>query len=163
MDKLNDFFDEYVEDEEIQYDQYLTFIVDNQLYGIPISDVVQISGMQEITGVPEFPEYAKGVINLRGIIIPIIDIRLRLKKEEIPDNDRKCIIIIKTDDLHLGFIVDSVSDVTNINSDDISNPKIGSDHVNTYITGMAKLNNKIVLLMDLSKIINEEELNLAQS
>ena len=163
MDKLNDFFDECVEDEEIQYDQYLTFIVDNQLYGIPISDVVQISGMQEITCVPEFPEYAKGVINLRGIIIPIVDIRLRLKKEEIPDNGRKCIIIIKTDDLHLGFIVDSVSDVTNINSDDISNPKIGSDHVNTYITGMAKLNNKIVLLMDLSKIVNEEELSLVKS
>jgi purine-binding chemotaxis protein CheW len=114
--------------------------------------------MREITYVPEFPEYAKGVVNLRGNIIPIIDIRLRLKKEEIVGNGRKCIIITKINDSNLGFIVDSVSDVLNINNDDISNPKIGSDYVNTYITGMAKLNDKIILLMDLNKIINLEEL-----
>lgn len=160
MNKLNDFFDEYVEEkEDIQYSQYLTFLVDNQLYGIPITDVVQISGMQEITLVPEYPDYAKGVINLRGIIIPIIDIRLRLKKEEITDDGRKCIIITKTDNLHLGFIVDSVSDVANINKVDISNPKVGS-YTGTYITGMAKLNDEIVLLMDLGKVVDEEEFNL---
>ncbi len=158
MDNLNNLFDEYVEDEDTQYSQYLTFVVDEQLYGISISDVEQISGMREITYVPEFPEYAKGVVNLRGNIIPIIDIRLRLKKEEIVGNGRKCIIITKINDSNLGFIVDSVSDVLNINNDDISNPKIGSDYVNTYITGMAKLNDKIILLMDLNKIINLEEL-----
>lgn len=158
MDNLNNFFDEHVEDEDTQYSQYLTFVVDNQLYGIPISDVEQISGMKEITVVPEFPEYAKGVMNLRGIIIPIIDIRLRLKKEEIADDGRKCIIITKINDSHLGFVVDSVSDVININNEDISNPKIGSEYVNTYITGMAKLSNKIILLMDLNKIISLEEL-----
>lgn len=160
MDELNNFFDEYIEDEDTQYSQYLTFIVDNQLYGIPISDVEQITGMQEITDVPEFPSYAKGVINLRGNIIPIIDIRLRLGKE-IMDNEGKCIIITKTNEAYLGFIVDSVSDVTNIDDNDISNPKIGSDYVNTYITGIAKLNNKIVLLMNLNKIINLEELTIA--
>lgn len=159
MDELN-YFDEYVE-EDTQFSQYLTFVVDNQLYGIAISDVEQIIGMQEVTDVPEFPGYAKGVIDLRGKIIPIIDIRLKLKKEEIPDDERKCIIITKTNDAYLGFIVDSVSDVTNINDDDISNPKIGSDYVNTYITGIAKLNDTIVILINLNKIINLAELTIA--
>ena len=159
MDNLNNFFDGQFEDEDTQYSQYLTFVVDNQLYGIPISDVEQITGMKEITVVPEFPEYAKGVMDLRGIIIPIIDIRIRLKREEIADS-RRCIIITKTDDSHMGFIVDSVSDVININNKDITNPKIGSDYVNTYITGMTELSGKIILLMDLNKIISLEELSV---
>lgn len=159
MDNLNNFFDGQFEDEDTQYSQYLTFFVDNQLYGIPISDVEQITGMKEITVVPEFPEYAKGVMDLRGIIIPIIDIRIRLKREEIADS-RRCIIITKTDDSHMGFIVDSVSDVININNKDITNPKIGSDYVNTYITGMTELSGKIILLMDLNKIISLEELSV---
>ena len=159
MDNLNNFFGGQFEDEDTQYSQYLTFFVDNQLYGIPISDVEQITGMKEITVVPEFPEYAKGVMDLRGIIIPIIDIRIRLKREEIADS-RRCIIITKTDDSHMGFIVDSVSDVININNKDITNPKIGSDYVNTYITGMTELSGKIILLMDLNKIISLEELSV---
>jgi len=159
VDNLNNFFDGQFEDEDTQYSQYLTFFVDNQLYGIPISDVEQITGMKEITVVPEFPEYAKGVMDLRGIIIPIIDIRIRLKREEIADS-RRCIIITKTDDSHMGFIVDSVSDVININNKDITNPKIGSDYVNTYITGMTELSGKIILLMDLNKIISLEELSV---
>ena len=70
-------------DEDTLKGKYLTFYTDNQLFGISIADVVQIVGMQDITAVPEFPSYAKGIINLRGIIIPIIDVRLRLRKEEI--------------------------------------------------------------------------------
>lgn len=163
MDRLNNFYDEYVENTDTQkedtlYNKYLTFFIESQLYGIPISNVVQIAGMQEVTQVPEFPAYAKGVINLRGIIIPIIDIRLRLKKEEMERNERQCIIITNMDDQYMGFIVDSVSEVTDIHSDDISTPpKMGADYVNRYIIGIAKLNDNIVLLMDLNKILSEKE------
>lgn len=147
-------------DEDTLKNKYLTFYTDKQLFGILISEVVQIVGMQEITAVPEFPSYAKGVINLRGTIIPIIDVRLRLKKEEIEYNERTCIIVTNINGAYIGFIVDSVNEVTNINNGDISNPpQMGSDYVNTFITGIAKLNSNIVLLIDLKKILNEKELD----
>lgn len=148
-------------DEDTLKDKYLTFYTDEQLFGILISDVVQIVGMQKITAVPEFPTYARGVINLRGTIIPIIDVRLRLKKEEIAYNERTCIIVTNINGTFIGFIVDSVNEVINIYKDDISNPpQMGDDYVNTYITGIAKLSNDIVLLIDLKKILNEKELEL---
>ncbi|MGD9569218.1 MAG: chemotaxis protein CheW [Sedimentibacter sp.] len=157
QDKVNVMYSDL--DEDTLKDKYLTFYTDNQLFGILISEVVQIIGMQEITAVPEFPSYAKGVINLRGIIIPIIDVRLRLKKEEIEYNERTCIIVTNINGSYIGFIVDSVNEVTNIYNDNISKPpKMGADYVNTYITGIAKLNNNIVLLIDLKKVLNEKEL-----
>lgn len=160
QEKLNNIEIESL-DEDTLRNKYLTFYTDNQLFGIRIADVVQIVGMQEITTVPEFPSYAKGIINLRGIIIPIIDVRLRLKKEEIEYNERTCIIVTNIKDSYIGFIVDSVNEVTNIHKDNISNPpQMGADYVNTYITGIAKVNNSIILLIDLKKILNEKEIEL---
>jgi len=148
-------------DEDTLKGKYLTFYTDNQLFGISIADVVQIVGIQEITAVPEFPSYAKGVINLRGIIIPIIDVRLRLKKEEIGYNERTCIIVTNINGSYIGFIVDEVNEVTNIDNENISDPpQMGSDYTNTFIIGIAKLNNHIVLLIDLKKVLNEKEIEL---
>lgn len=159
MDKFNELNNLYTEDEDTQNNKYLTFFIEKQIFGISIADVVQITGMQEITKVPEFPNYAIGVINLRGIIVPIIDVRLRLKKDKVEYNERTCIIVTNIDDLYIGFIVDSVNEVTNIYRDNISNPpQFGNDYVNTYITGIAKVNNNIVLLMDLKKVLNEKEI-----
>jgi len=146
-------------DEDTLKDKYLTFYTDNQLFGISIKDVVQIVGMQDITSVPEFPSYAKGVINLRGTIIPIIDVRLRLNKKEINYNERTCIIVTNINEVYIGYIVDSVNEVISIDNENISKPpKLNTDHINTYITGIAELNNSIVLLIDLKKILNENEL-----
>ncbi len=145
--------------EDTLKNKFLTFFIENQLFGISISDVVQIVGIQEITEVPEFPEYAKGVINLRGIIIPIIDVRLRLKKEEAPYNERTCIIVTNINESYIGFIVDSVNEVTEIYEENISvTPRMSTDYVNTYITGIAKIESKIVLIMDIKKMLNEKEL-----
>lgn len=162
QDKVNVVYNDL--DEDTLKDKYLTFYTDKQLFGISIADVVQIVGIQEITAVPEFPSYAKGVINLRGTIIPIIDVRLRLKKEEIEYNERTCIIVTNINGAYIGFIVDSVNEVINIYKDNISNPpQMGNDYINTYITGIAKLNNNIVLLINLKKILNEKELGLITS
>ncbi|NLK63648.1 MAG: purine-binding chemotaxis protein CheW [Tissierellia bacterium] len=148
-----------IEEEDIMKNKYLTCFIEEQVYGISIVDVVQITGMQEITEIPEFPNYAKGVINLRGTIVPIIDLRLRLKKEGAQYDERTCIIITNIEGLYIGFIVDSVNDVTNIFEDDISAPpQMGNGYVNTYITGIAKLNNEIVVLIDLKKVLNEKEI-----
>lgn len=148
-------------DEDTIKDKYLTFYIDKQLFGISIVDVVQIVGMQEITDVPEFPSYARGVINLRGTIIPIIDVRMRLKEKEMACDERTCIIVTNIKDSYIGFIVNSVNEVIDIYNEDISDPpQIGNDYVNTYVTGIAKLSDNIVLLIDLKKILNEKELEL---
>lgn len=139
------------------YGKYLTFWTENQLFGVPIADVVQIVGLQEITKIPEFPEYAKGIINLRGNIIPLIDVRLRFHKEEAPYNERTCIIVTNINDNSIGFIVDAVDAVTDIGDECISQPpKLAADTTNTYLTGVAKLENKVVLLLDTGKILNED-------
>ncbi|HEX3038218.1 MAG TPA: chemotaxis protein CheW [Oscillospiraceae bacterium] len=141
------------------YGKYLTFWADSQLFGIPIADVVQIVGVQTITKIPEFPEYAKGIIDLRGSIIPVIDVRLRLHKEEIPYDERTCIIVTNIQENLIGLIVDSVNEVANIEDENISQPpKIAKDTTNAYLTGVAKLQDKVVLLLNTEKILKNEEI-----
>ncbi len=139
--------------------KYLTFWTDGQLFGVPIADVVQIIGIQEITPIPDSPVYAKGVINLRGNIIPVIDVRLRFSKTEEAYNERTCIIVTRIEQNYIGFIVDSVDEVTNIGDEDISPaPKVSKDRTNAYLSGIGKVENKVVLLLDTSKILNESEI-----
>lgn len=141
--------------------KYLTFFTENQLFGVPIADVVQIVGIQTITEVPEFPSYAKGVINLRGSIIPVIDVRLRLGKKEKEYDERTCIIVTLIKDNAMGFIVDAVDSVTDISDENISAPpKISDDQTSTYLTGIAKHNDKVVLLMNTSKMLSDNVIEL---
>lgn len=138
---------------------YLTFWVDNQLYGIPIAEVVQIVGVHKIIAMPEYPHYAKGIINLRGSIIPVIDIRIRFHKEEKEYNERTCIIVVNIDNRHVGFIVDAVDEVTIINVEDIAQaPELSLTGSNRTITGIGKLNHKVILLLDAYRIIKSDEI-----
>lgn len=139
-------------------DKYLTFWTDGQLFGVPIADVVQIVGMQEITVIPEFPVYAKGIINLRGTVIPVIDVRLRLHKAEAEYNERTCIIVTNVNESNVGFIVDAVDEVTNIKGEDISAPpKVSDKTENAFLTGIGKRDSKVILLLDTSKILKHDE------
>jgi Chemotaxis signal transduction protein len=144
--------------------KYLTFWTDKQMFGVPIADVVQIIGIQEITPIPNSPAYAKGVINLRGNIIPVIDVRLRFGKTESVYGERTCIIVTQLDDSLIGFIVDSVDEVTTIEDDNISPPpRVSKDRTNAFLAGIGKLENKVVLLLDTGKILNEEEIEKVSS
>lgn len=139
--------------------RYLTFWTDNQLFGISIAAVEQIVKMQRIISIPEFPDYAKGIIDLRGNIIPIIDVRLRLHKQEVPYNDRTCIIVTNIQQNLIGLIVDSVDEVTKLDKENISAPpKISADNVNAYLTGIAKFDEKIILLLNPDKILEDDQL-----
>ncbi|MCR4925516.1 MAG: chemotaxis protein CheW [Clostridiales bacterium] len=145
--------------------KYLTFWTDGQIFGVPICDVVQIIGLQEITPVPEAPSYSKGIINLRGNIFPVIDVRLRFHKPEAEYDERTCIIVTNINNSYFGFIVDSVDEVTNIEESEISPPpslSITSSSYNAYLTGVGKLKDKVVLLLDTSKILSEEEFETVQ-
>ncbi len=152
---------EELEDTDEMKGKYLTFWTDSQLFGVPIADVVQIIGIQEITPIPDSPSYAKGVINLRGSIIPVIDVRLRFGKTETGYGERTCIIVTNIEENYIGFIVDSVDEVTTISDDNISPPpRVSKDRTNTYLTGIGKVQNKVVLLLDTGKILNESEIDV---
>lgn len=155
-DVLTDLQETLIDTTEMD-NKYLTFWTDRQLFGIRIADVVQIVGVQNITEIPEFPSYAKGIINLRGNIIPLVDVRLRFQKEEVPYNERTCIIVTSIHSKSVGFIVDEVDEVAVIYPDDISEPPTVSTEVaNNYLTGVARHNDKIVLLVDVEKMLSAD-------
>lgn len=147
--------------------RYLTFFTDSQLFGLPITEIVQITQMQEIISLPDQSDYVKGIINLRGQIIPIIDVRLRFGKQETAFTERTCIIIAHVQGSDFGLIVDEVDEVANIPTEQISAPpKIGTDsnQVNAYLTGIAQLKTnesqkgRVALLLHAGKILGEAEL-----
>ncbi len=140
-------------------EKYLTFLIDKQFYAFRVNDVVEIIEMQEITPVPEFPDYAKGIINLRGTLIPIIDVRLRFCKMEMDYNERTCIIILNLKNIEVGFIVDTVDEVIDIDKSNISGvPNISGPISRRFIDGVGKLPKKIVMLLNAQKMLNDEEI-----
>ncbi|MEF9983826.1 MAG: chemotaxis protein CheW [Oscillospiraceae bacterium] len=158
MEKMISQLSDQVRNLEIE-DKYLTFLTDNQLFGVSIAQIMQIVGMQEITPIPEFPKYMKGIINLRGNIIPVMDMRLRLNREEISYNERTCIIVANIEEKFVGLIVDEVDEVRNISQENISLPPKVKSNENNFVSGVAKLENKIALILDLLKILNFDEIN----
>lgn len=138
--------------------KYLTFWTDGQLFGIPISHVVQIIKVQEITKIPEFPTYAKGIINLRGSIIPVIDMRLRFHKEEIPYNDHTCVIVTNINNSNVGFLVDNVDEVTDIENDKISPPPmVSGDFSDNFLSGIGDKNNRVILILNTEKLVSQKD------
>lgn len=136
--------------------KYLTFWTDNQLFGVPISDVVQIMGVPKITQIPGFQNHEKGIINIRDEIITVIDVRLRFGRDEIPYNEKTCIIVTSIDETPIGFIVDGVEEVTVINDNEISKaPRISNEYTNEYITGVGKKGEKIILIVNIKKMLGD--------
>lgn len=138
--------------------KYLTFWTDNQLFAVPIADVVQIVQLQPITPIPEFPSYAKGIIDLRGAAIPVVDARLRLNMKEVAYTDRTCIIVSSIRDRLSGLLVDGVEEVSSIGDSDISPPPTLSGEGHNFLTGVAQREHRVVLLLNTEKIFSGEEL-----
>lgn len=120
--------------------------------------------MMPITTIPQTPPFLKGIINLRGKVIPVIDLRLRFEMESIEYNERTCIIVVEIDAakgiIQLGIVVDSVCEVLNILSEDIEEPPRFGTKLNTeYISGVAKMEGAVKILLHIEKILNEEEIN----
>jgi len=146
-------------EEDTQKGRFLTFSLGDESYGIEIKYVTEIIGIQTITEIPELPEYVKGVINLRGKIIPVMDVRLRFKKEGREYNDRTCVIVIDINDISVGLIVDSVAEVLTIPDEDIVEPpKMNKSFSNRYIKNIGKVENGVKLLLDCEKLLTEDEL-----
>ncbi|HOJ76888.1 MAG TPA: chemotaxis protein CheW [Bacillota bacterium] len=147
-------------EEDTQKGKFLTFVVGQEVYGIEIKFVTEIIGIQSITEVPELPNYIRGIINLRGKIIPVMDVRLRFKKEFLEYNDRTCIIVIDIDGVSIGLIVDSVAEVLVIPDEDIVPPPHVNKVQNRYIKAIGKVGADIKLLLDCQQLLSEEELEV---
>jgi len=144
--------------------KYLTFSLVEEEYGIGIIQIKEIIGMMPITSVPRTPEFVKGVINLRGKVIPVIDLRLRFEMEPAEYTERTCIIVVeidgKTETVVIGIVVDSVSEVLNINEQDIEEaPSFGTQLNTNYLLGMAKMEGGVKILLDIDKVLSQEEVS----
>ena len=148
---------EMSEQEDTQKGKFLTFTLGSESYGIEIKFVTEIIGIQPITEVPELPEYIRGIINLRGKIIPVMDVRLRFKKAFREYNDRTCVVVIDIEDVSIGLIVDSVSEVLSIQDSEIVAPPDMSKGGNRYIKGIGKVGNDVKLILDCDKLLSKEE------
>jgi len=144
--------------------KYLTFTLAQEEYGIGILKIKEIIGMISITSVPQTPEYVKGVINLRGKVIPVIDFRLKFGMEAMDYNERTCIIVLEIGDhdmsVMIGIVVDSVSEVLNIKGEDIEDaPHFGTTLATDYILGMAKSEGAVKILLDIDNILEAADVS----
>ncbi|SMC35865.1 chemotaxis protein CheW [Papillibacter cinnamivorans] len=146
-------------EEDTQKGKFLTFSLGKEVYAIEIKFVTEIIGIQPITEVPELPNYVKGIINLRGKIIPVIDIRLRFKKPPADYTDRTCIIVVEMKDVSIGLIVDNVSEVLSIADDDIvPPPEISQGTENRYLKAIGKVEGEVKLILECVKLMNDNEM-----
>ncbi len=163
MDQSAKTMDQAVKAITIKTGKYLTFTLENEEYGIGILKVKEIIGMMSITSVPRTPDFVKGVINLRGKVIPVLDLRLKFNMGEIPYTDRTCIIVVEIDSesatVLIGIVVDAVSEVLNIKESNIEDtPTFGTSLNTDYILGMAKTEGSVKILLDIDKVLNQQEI-----
>lgn len=143
--------------------KYLTFSLAGEEYGIGILKIKEIIGMMPVTTVPQTPEFVKGVINLRGKVIPVVELRLRFGMDAADYTERTCIIVVEisgaSGKIQIGIVVDSVSEVLNIKSEDIEEtPTFGAKLNISYILGMAKMEGGVKILLDIDQVLSNEEI-----
>jgi purine-binding chemotaxis protein CheW len=143
--------------------KYLTFSLAGEEYGMGILKVKEIIGLMPITLVPHTPEHVKGVINLRGKVIPVVDLRVKFNMAGVQATERTCIIVTEINSngnkIHMGIVVDSVSEVLNIKSAEIEDmPSFGSKLDANYILGVAKIGESVKILLDIDKVMNNNDM-----
>jgi len=147
--------------------KYLIFHLSGEEFAIPVLEVREIMGIQDITAVPQTPGYVRGVINLRGKVIPVIDLRLKFGLPQVEYTQRTCIIVVNVRGAEgaivMGIIVDGVAEVLNLNPQDIEDTPAFGDGVTTgYLLGMAKVGNKVKILLDIDHVLTRQELGGVQ-
>lgn len=147
------------DDEDTQEGKFLTFRLGDEDYGLEIRYVLEIIGVQEVTDVPDMPDYVKGVINLRGQVIPIMDVRMRFRMPARDYDDRTCIVVIHHGELAVGLVVDTVKEVIDIPEGDISPPpRSGQGRSTQFMSGMGKVEDGVKILLDVNKLLYDEGL-----
>ena len=143
--------------------KHLTFLLCEEEYGIEILKVREIVGLMDVTTVPQTDSYIKGVVNLRGKVIPVIDLRLKFSMQEAEPTQETCIIVVEVNNTLVGVVVDSVSEVLDIKSSEIEKaPQFGQDIDTKFIIGLGKAKGKIVILLDINEVLSLEELETVE-
>ena len=146
-------------------EKYVTFMSGHEYFGLKIEYVNEIIVLQEITAIPESEDYIKGLINLRGKIIPVIDVRLRFKQEPIEYTDRTCIIVINVQSTVVGLIVEKIAEVVEIPEENLlPSPSIGHNDKtkDRYVYAIGKVGDSVKLLLDPDKLISDEDLSMME-
>jgi purine-binding chemotaxis protein CheW len=167
MTELAETMDQAVRVMADKEEKYLTFTLAEEEYGIGILKIKEIIGMMPITTVPQTPEFVKGVINLRGKVIPVIDLRLRFGMESMDYTERTCIIVVEiagsSGTVQIGIVVDAVSEVLNVKGEDIEDTPTFGARLNTdYILGMAKMEGGVKILLDIDRVLSEQEIDVLE-
>ncbi len=162
--ELENKYAEILEDEDdfddAQKDRFMTFLIGEQNFGFEILHVTEIVGLDDITEVPDVPNYVKGMINLRGNVIPVIDVRLRFGMEPKEYDARTCVIVVTLDRATVGMVVDSVNEVSVFRDEDISVPPQGGKNSldGDYIKGMGKQGDNVTILLDIMELLYGDNL-----
>lgn len=137
--------------------RFLTFYINDTIYGIELLNVIEIISVQHATRIPSVPEYIKGIINLRGKVVPVIDVRLKLKQPERAYDEKTCIIVVVIEDMQVGLIVDRVSEVVTIDQGELADPpSIGNSNSEKYLQSIATVGDKVVLNIDCRKFFHSD-------
>jgi len=152
----------------LQGGKFLTFLMANEKYGLEILKVREIMGMMDVTSVPTTPPFVRGVINLRGKVIPVVDLRLKFGLEAKEDTQRTCIIVVHlthtAQEMTMGIIVDEVSDVLDIDQNQIEPPPSFGANIRTdFILGMGKVDQKVMTMLDIDRVLSDQEIALVES
>lgn len=143
-------------DEDTLLGKFLTFHLAKEDYGIEIRHVTEIIGIQKITEVPDMPDYVRGVINLRGKVIPVMDVRARFHMPARAYDERTCIVVVNIDDNSVGLVVDQVSEVADIAQEQIEPPpSSGQGNARHFIQGMGKIGDEVKILLNVQQIIDD--------
>ena len=147
--------------------KFLTFLMAKEKYGLEILKVREIIGIMDVTPVPTTPAFVRGVINLRGKVIPVVDLRLKFGMQAKEDTQRTCIIVVHlaraAQEMIMGIIVDEVSEVLDIDQDQIEpHPSFGADIRTDFILGMGKVNERVVTMLDIDRVLSEREIVLVE-
>jgi len=143
-------------DVDVKGGKFLTFFLGDEEYAIEILKVQEIIGLMTITPVPKMPDYIRGVLNLRGKIVPVMNLRTRFGLEEIEDTDETCIIVIQNKEYLMGVLVDKVSEVVDIATSEIEDvPSIGTGEQSEYLAGIGKTDDSVKMLLEVDKVLFE--------
>ncbi|WP_101909769.1 chemotaxis protein CheW [Marasmitruncus massiliensis] len=137
--------------------KFLTFHIEDTIYGIELLHVIEIISIQNATRIPNVPTYIKGIINLRGKIVPVIDVRLKFKQSERVYDEKTCIIVVVIEDMQVGLIVDRVSEVVTVDQAELANPpELGTTSNEKYLQSIATVGEKVVLNIDCHKFFHSD-------
>ena len=159
LEESEDSWEDDDDGEDAQKDKFLTFQIAEEEFAIPIGHVIEIVGIQKITEVPDMPDFVKGVINLRGKVIPVMDVRLRFRLPAVAYDDRTCVVVVSVGDVTLGLVVDTVSEVVDIPESNVSPPpRFSAAGSGRYVSGMGKIGEAVKIIVDVQRLLKDDEI-----